>query len=117
VDERAVDRSEDRQKRQKSAAEIEAVSRIADCLLDLERRDARSDRQIQFLAQAVDALELGAFEAVSPLTDEARAAPPGAPTAAPPDRAHALVQGLALDHLRRKFLRLVAGTGRPWGTS
>jgi hypothetical protein len=105
VDEREVDRIEDRRRRRRSAAEIEAVSRIAECLLDLERRDDRSDPQIALLAQAIDALALGAFEAVAPVTEEARAAPP----AAPPGRAHALVQDLALRHLRGKFLRLAAG--------
>lgn len=110
-----MDEREDRQRRRRSSVEVEAVSRIADCLMDFERRGATSDRQIQCLAQALDALELGAFDAVSPLTDEALAAA-SAPNP-PADRAHALVQGLALDHLRRKFLRLVAGSGRPWGTS
>ena len=66
-----MDRSKDRRWRQKSAAEIEAVSRVADCLFDLERRDVLTDEQILLLAQAIDALELGAFEAAPPLTDQA----------------------------------------------
>jgi hypothetical protein len=110
-----VDPSQHRRWRQKSAAEIEAVSRVADCLFDLERRDVLTDAQIVLLAQAIDALELGAFEAAPPLTDQARAAEaaPGA-VAGPRDRARALVQGLALKHLRGKFLRLAGATDPAW---
>lgn len=107
TDAREVDRSKDRRWRQKSAAEIEAVSRVADCLFELERREVLADEQILLLAQAIDALELGAFEAAAPLTDQARAAgPQPVDLAGPRDRARALVQGLALKHLRGKFLRL-----------
>ncbi len=102
-----MDRSKDRRWRQKSAAEIEAVSRVADCLFELERREVLADEQLLLLAQAIDALELGAFEAAVPLTDRARAAGPApGDVAAQGGRARALVQGLALKHLRGKLLRL-----------
>lgn len=100
-----LDRPPRRRNPARSQPEIEAVSLIADCLLDLERRERVTDAQILLLAKAIDALELGAYEAAAPLTGEARL-PQRAEALARVDRAHALVQTMALDHLRAKFLRL-----------
>ena len=100
-----MDRSPHRRKAPRSPREIEAVSLIADCLFDLERREHVTDAQIVLLAKAIDALELGAYEAAAPLTGEARL-PPRADAIARIDRGHALVQSLALNHLRSKFMRL-----------
>ena len=110
-----MDHSQDRRWRQKTAAEIEAHSSVADCLFDFERRDMLTDEQILLLAQAIDALELGAFEAAPPLTDQARAAGPAPGAAAGTrDRARALVQELALKHLRGKFLRFAGAADPAW---
>jgi hypothetical protein len=102
-----LERSTHRRKALRPQPEIEAISLIADCLFDLERRARVTDAQIALLAKAIDALELGAYEAAAPLTGEARQLrrEPTEPDAHA-DRAHALVQSLALNHLRAKFLRL-----------
>jgi hypothetical protein len=96
-------------RRRRSAAEIEAVSRVADALIGLEQHPPVSDLQLAALARAIDALALGAFAAATALADEAHAPPPAEPGGTP---AHAIVQGLALEALRRKFFRL-AGAAPP----
>lgn len=99
-----MERSTHRRKAPRPQSEIEAISLIADCLFDLERHARVTDAQIALLAKAIDALELGAYDAAPPLIGEARLA--HRETEGRADRAHALVQRLALNHLRAKFLRL-----------
>lgn len=75
-------------------------------LSQLER--SVDDLQIVGLAQAIGALELGAYEAVPQLTAKSRTEDVALPVGL--DRAHMIVRALALEHLRARFLHLAAGS-------
>ena len=96
--------------RKRSSAEIEAIALISQGLLELERlKWAADDVSIASLAQAIDALELGAYDSARRLAGQARTEHIQPPDTS--DRAHAIVQALALDHLKARFLRLAARGG------
>lgn len=102
----------DLRSRKRPDAEIEAIALISQALIELERlKWAAEDASIAALAQAVDALELGAHEQARRLARRSLAEHTGAPDT--PDRARTIVQALALDQLRARFLRLVAGGAAP----
>ena len=93
-------------RRAKSAEEIEAIASVSQSLLTLERAAGVADAQIVALAKAIDAMELGAFETARSLAAQSLLRQDAEVAVA---QAHLLVQGLALDLLSRKFMRLAAG--------
>lgn len=98
----------ERRRRAKSPEEIEAIAIVSQSLLALERAAGRADVQIVALAEAIDAVELGAFDAARGLAARSLLRHDAEVAVA---RAHIVVQELALAHLSHKFTRLAAGDG------
>jgi hypothetical protein len=96
----------DYRRRTRSAAEIEAIASVSQSLLALERAAGLADAQIAALAQAIDAMELGAFDTARALAAQSLLRQDAEVAVGP---AHVLVQGLALEYLSQKFMRLAAG--------
>jgi hypothetical protein len=98
----------ERRRHAKSPAEIEAIASVSQSLLALERAAGLADAQLVALAQAIDAMELGAFDAARALAAQSLLRQDAEVAVA---RAHIVVQELALAHLSHKFMRLAAGDG------
>jgi len=96
--------------RRRPRAEVEAIALVSEALFELGQMErSADDLRIVGLAQAIGALELGAFEAVPALMARSRTEDVTLPAGL--DRAHAIVRALAVEHLRARFLHLAAGGG------
>jgi hypothetical protein len=94
-------------KRRRSSAEAAAIALVSEALLELVHLPGGADDlRIVGLAQAIGALELGAYDSVQELT--ARSRTEGVSLPAGMDRAHTIVRALALEHLRERFLKVAA---------